>query len=225
MIYQDATASLDPLMSVGRQIAEALPPDIPRRARRTAAEQLIAQVGIPQPRTRFDCYPHELSGGMNQRIAIAIALAGRPAVLLADEPTTALDVTVQARILDLLLEVQQTTSLAILFVTHDLGVVARIADDVSVMYCGEIVESGPVTDLFAAPAHPYSRGLVDCLPRFSRRADRLDAIPGVVPPIHARPAGCRFAPRCARADDTCQALRPQLERKGGAGEVACFSPF
>ncbi|WP_157020059.1 ABC transporter ATP-binding protein [Mesorhizobium xinjiangense] len=225
MIYQDATASLDPLMTVGRQIVEALPADVPRRARRAEAEDLIAQVGIPHARARFESYPHELSGGMNQRIAIAIALAARPSVLLADEPTTALDVTVQARILDLMLEFQQSTGLAILFVTHDLGVVAQIAHDVSVMYCGEIVESGPVTDLFAAPRHPYSRGLVECLPRLSRQTERLESIAGIVPPLQARPTGCRFASRCTRADDLCSTQRPCLERRGNTGAVACFNPL
>ncbi|WP_218822854.1 ABC transporter ATP-binding protein [Tistlia consotensis] len=224
MIYQDATASLDPVMTVGRQIAEALPPDLPARARRREAEALIAQVGLSNPRARFGAYPHELSGGMNQRIAIAMALAGRPRVLLADEPTTALDVTVQAQILDLLLAVQNSTGAALLFVTHDLGVVAQIADRVSVMYCGSIVERAPVATLFAAPRHPYTRGLIDSLPQISRPAARLASIPGRVPAIGARPPGCRFRPRCDRALARCGREAPVLDGTGPRGAVACFNP-
>ena len=225
MIYQDATASLDPLMTVGRQIAEALPADVPRHARRREAEELIAQVGIAKPRERYDSYPHEFSGGMNQRIAIAMALAGRPKALLADEPTTALDVTIQAQILDLLLDLQAETGLALLFVTHDLGIVMQIGDSVSVMYCGRIVEHGLASELLIRPQHPYTRDLMACRPTLIDADRRLASIPGSVPPIGARPAGCSFEPRCRRAIERCRTDRPDL-RGGHRGDaVACFNPL
>ncbi|MEZ5764945.1 MAG: ABC transporter ATP-binding protein [Xanthobacteraceae bacterium] len=212
-----------PLMTVGQQIAECAARR--RRARRREAEELIAQVGIAKPRERYDSYPHEFSGGMNQRIAIAMALAGRPKALLADEPTTALDVTIQAQILDLLLDLQAETGLALLFVTHDLGIVMQIGDSVSVMYCGRIVEHGLASELLIRPQHPYTRDLMACRPTLIDADRRLASIPGSVPPIGARPASCSFEPRCRRAIERCRTDRPDL-RGGHRGDaVACFNPL
>jgi oligopeptide/dipeptide ABC transporter ATP-binding protein len=227
MIYQDSTASLNPVRRVGDQIAEPLRvhAGLSKAAARQEALRLIDAVGIPDPRRRYDAYPHELSGGTNQRIAIARALACRPEVLLADEPTTALDVTVQAQILDLLAQVQREAGLTLLLVTHDLGVVAEIATDMAVMYAGRIVETGPTTIIFENPAHPYTAALLACLPTIGETAGPLAGIPGVVPPLGQRPVGCGFAPRCHRAADRCCNERPALVSHGAATTVACHFPL
>ncbi|MBN8290989.1 ABC transporter ATP-binding protein [Rhodobacter sp. NTK016B] len=219
MIYQDATAALNPIQRIGPQVAEAMPRGTKRKAETL---RLLARVGLPDPAAIARRYPHELSGGMNQRVTIAMALAARPSVLIADEPTTALDVSVQAQILTLLREVQDETGAALLFITHDLSVVAEIGDSLSVMYAGRIVETGPVARLFDAPRHPYTAALMACRPRLApRNAGGFAGIPGRVPPVGARPAGCGFAPRCAHASSACHATRPVLDDDG----VACLHPL
>jgi oligopeptide/dipeptide ABC transporter ATP-binding protein len=227
MIYQDSTASLNPVLRVGEQIAEPLEVHfgLSAAAARQEALRFIDAVGIPDARRRFNAYPHELSGGTNQRVAIARALACRSEVLLADEPTTALDVTVQAQILDLLAQVQREAGLSLLLVTHDLGVVAEIAKDMAVMYAGRIVEAGPVEILFSSPAHPYTAALLACLPSMGEIEGPLAAIPGVVPPLGQRPAGCGFAPRCSRAGDLCRQKRPELRADRLGTMVACHFPL
>jgi len=227
MIYQDSTASLNPVLKVGEQIAEPLRVHfgLSEQAAQKEAMRLIDAVGIADAKRRYHAYPHELSGGTNQRIAIARALACRAEVLLADEPTTALDVTVQAQILDLLAEVQREAGLSVLLVTHDLGVVAEIASDMAVMYAGRIVESGPVSRLFDAPSHPYTEALLACLPTLGEVEGPLAAIPGVVPPLGRRPDGCGFAPRCPRGRDICRAERPPLAGIAGGALVVCHFPL
>lgn len=215
MIFQEAMTSLNPVMSVARQIGEAvLLHDVEHRGRvRPRCIELLNAVGIPEPGRRMDQYPHQLSGGMKQRVMIAMALAGRPKLLIADEPTTALDVTIQAQVLDLLKGLQRKTGMAVLLITHDLGVVAEVADRVAVMYAGQIVEASTVADLFAAPAHPYTRKLFRALPTAAKRARRLDMIPGIVPPLNRRFKGCRFAERCAAEQPICRASLPPWKHR------------
>lgn len=227
MIFQDATASLNPVLSIGAQVAEPLRTHagLSHDAARAEALRLMQRVGIADAPRRMRAYPHELSGGTNQRVAIARALACRPAVLLADEPTTALDVTVQAQILDLLAEIQAETDLAILFVTHDLGVVAEIGADMAVMYAGRIVERGPVGQIFARPQHPYTAALLASRPTLATGHAPLAAIRGSVPPLGARTEGCNFAPRCDRARERCRAVSPVLLPASGDGLVSCHFPI
>jgi len=227
MVFQEPMTSLNPIMSIGRQIDEPLIRHLglTPRAARARTQDLLATVGIPRPAQAAALYPHMLSGGMRQRAMIAIALACRPAVLVADEPTTALDVTIQAQILELLEQLQRDMGTAILLITHDLAVIAETAHRVAVMYAGRIVETGPVETLFAAPLHPYTRGLLRSIPRIVRNpAPELPEIPGVVPAPGELPAGCAFAPRCAFADETCRRVRPDLKVFTGGRQAACWKP-
>ena len=226
MIFQEPMSSLNPCFTIGYQIAEALAAHEGggRRARRTRTIELLTEVGLPSPAGRLRAFPHQLSGGMNQRVMIAMAIACRPRLLIADEPTTALDVTIQAQILDLLVALQKETGMALVLITHDMGVIAETAERVSVMYAGQQVETRPVDGLFRAPRHPYSQALLDALPERNIGSDRLPTIAGVVPGAGDRPAGCLFHPRCAHARDNCRTAAPPVERDAG-GAVRCFYPL
>ncbi len=231
-IFQEPSASLNPVFRVGDQIAETIALHRPEiRDRREAVVQLLTDVGIPEPARRASAYPHELSGGMQQRVMIALALAGNPALLIADEPTTALDVTIQAQILELLTTLAVSRQMGILLVTHNLGIVAQVADRVAVMYAGCVVESAPKRQLLEHPVHPYTRALLRAVPRLHARTERLETIPGQVPTPEHFPAGCRFATRCAVAAtlppgdrEHCFNRRPPDERFGPGHSACCFFP-
>jgi oligopeptide/dipeptide ABC transporter ATP-binding protein len=226
MIFQDPTGSLNPVRTIGWQVAEAfvLRAGLSRAAAERRAVELLELVGIPEPQRRARAYPHELSGGMNQRAMIAMAVAGDPSLLICDEATTALDVTIQAQILDLLRRLQRELAMAIVFVTHDLATVAQMADEVAVMYAGRVVEHAPLRPLFKTPRHPYTHGLLASLPGVDDAGGRLATIPGTVPPLWAMPEGCRFAPRCGRASARCRAEAPALAPLDQATRAACFHP-
>ena len=226
MIFQEPMTSLNPLFTVGEQIGEGvrLHQGLGRAQARQRALELLQQVGIPAPESRVDGYPHQLSGGMRQRVMIAMALACNPALLIADEPTTALDVTIQAQILELLARLQRERGMAVMLITHDLGVVAETCEQVLVMYAGRVVERAPVGPLFARPAHPYTAGLLRSIPRLEGGQQRLATIPGLVPSLRERPTGCRFRARCERALEVCARVDPPLEPKRDGQLAACHNP-
>jgi peptide/nickel transport system ATP-binding protein len=231
MIFQEPMTSLNPVMTIGKQISEALilHRNMDKKAAWKRSVEMLDLVKIPEPVQRAKEYPHQLSGGMRQRAMIAMALACNPKVLIADEPTTALDVTIQAQILELILELQREFGAAVILITHDLGVVAETARRVIVMYAGRKVEEAEVGELFARPMHPYTVGLMASIPRLDLlrgadrvEADRLQEIPGIVPPLFALPEGCAFAPRCPKADDLCRRERPSYEQKQPGHWAACW---
>jgi len=224
MIFQEPMTSLNPVFTIGYQICEAI--ELHQRKRGRAARELAAEmlrkVGMSNPEQRLDAYPHQLSGGMKQRAMIAMALVCRPALLIADEPTTALDVTIQAQILDLIRGLQAELGMATLLITHNLGVVAEMARRVAVMYAGRVVEEAGVEDLFASPKHPYTAGLFRSLPNLSGPRQRLEVIPGSVPSLFEMPAGCRFCPRCPLAQERCRREYPPFEEKAPGHRSACW---
>jgi oligopeptide/dipeptide ABC transporter ATP-binding protein len=223
MIFQEPMTSLNPVYTVGSQIIEAirLHRRMSRRAAKARAIELLDLVGIPAPSERIDSYPHTLSGGMRQRAMIAMALACEPRLLIADEPTTALDVTIQAQILDLLRSLQAELGMSIIFISHDLGVMAEFTHEIAVMYAGKIVEQAKTDALFDSPRHPYTRGLLQSLPSQRNRGQRLPTIPGIVPDLRTLPSGCRFQDRCGLVTDACRTEEPSLQRVAEA-DVACF---
>ncbi|GAB1477683.1 ABC transporter ATP-binding protein [Paracoccaceae bacterium] len=226
MIFQEPMTSLNPVHTIGHQISEVVVrhEGLSRRAAHDRAVEMLKLVGIPEPRRRADNYPHQMSGGMRQRAMIAMALACQPSLLIADEPTTALDVTIQAQILDLLKTLQEKLGMAIVFITHDLGVVAEVAERVVVMYAGQVVETGSVEDIFERPRMPYTAGLMNSIPRLGSSLNkvRLEAIPGQVPSLSRLPAGCRFSTRCAYAQPTCASVMPTLDPVMPGREVRCL---
>ncbi|MDR3436006.1 ABC transporter ATP-binding protein [Telmatospirillum sp.] len=226
MVFQEPLLAFDPVYTVGKQIAEAIRrhTGIDASAARTEAIRLLDRVQIPQAAERFQAYPHEMSGGMRQRAMIALALSCRPKLLLADEPTTALDATVQIQILLLLRELQREMGLSIIFVTHDIGVAVEISDRVAVMYAGRIIEQGPIAEIISAPAHPYTQGLLSSTVTQGMRGTRLEAIPGAPPDLAALPPGCAFAARCRYAGADCVESVPDTGADAGR-EVACFHPL
>ena len=226
MIFQEPMTSLNPVFTCGFQIDEAVirHQGLNRDAARVKTVDMLKRVGIPDPEGRANEYPHQLSGGMRQRVMIAMALSCNPDLLIADEPTTALDVTIQAQILELLEALQREFGMAVLMITHDLGVIAGVADRVAVMYAGKIVEASDVEHIFADPRHPYTQGLLESIPKLTERKDRLSVIPGTVPDATQFPSGCRFSPRCARAEAVCHESEPPLLRIDVDSEhtVACW---
>jgi oligopeptide/dipeptide ABC transporter ATP-binding protein len=218
MIFQEPMTSLNPVFTIGNQLIEAidLHQDLTKKECREKAIEMLKLVGIPSPETRIDDYPHQLSGGMRQRVMIGMALSCNPQVLIADEPTTALDVTIQAQILDLLKELQDRVGMAIILITHDLGVVAEVCDDVMVMYAGRVAEQGKVEEIFRNPKHPYTKGLLNSIPTLSKdptgkaKKKRLETIPGIVPNLLELPVGCRFQERCSYVIDDCRKAEPEL---------------
>ncbi len=227
MIFQEPMTSLNPCFTVGYQIGEALKihQKGSRLERRERTIELLDQVGIPDPRKRVTNFPHQLSGGMNQRVMIAMAIACQPKLLIADEPTTALDVTIQAQILDLLLSLQESTGMALILITHDMGVIAETVRRVNVMYAGQVVEEQQAHILFKQPSHPYTSALLEALPERCQDARRLPTIPGVVPGPYDRPEGCLFHPRCEYSEGKCLQQIPELSSDSSEGQVRCWHPI
>ena len=226
MIFQDPMTSLNPAYTVGFQIMEALKTHEggTKKARKDRTLELLRLVGIPDPESRIDVYPHQLSGGMSQRVMIAMAIACRPKLLIADEPTTALDVTIQAQIMELLLELQKKECMSLILITHDLALVAEAADRIIVMYAGQIVEEGTAKDIFREPKHPYTQALLRSLPEFAEGKSHLESLQGVVPGKYDRPTGCLLNPRCPYATEYCRQVEPQLHHIGSR-KVKCHTPL
>ena len=228
MIFQDASTALNPTMRVGDQISETMERHLGMNWSEAAlhATEILDRVGIPAAEQRLNDYPHQFSGGMRQRVMIAIAICCNPDLLIADEPTTALDVTIQAQLLDLILELKEDVGKSVLWITHDLGVVAELCDRVMVMYAGQVVEEAAVEELFLRPRHPYTAGLLDSMPTLEeRRQESLKTIEGMPPNMARMPTGCAFHPRCVYASERCMEEAPMLERAGGDGLVACWHPL
>jgi len=224
MVFQEPMSALNPVQRIGRQLSESflLHQDISPREALERSVEVLAKVGIPSPELRINEYPHQLSGGMRQRVVIAMALSCRPALVIADEPTTALDVTIQAQILELMQSLQAEMGMSVILITHDLGVIAETCDEVLVMYAGRVAEFGPVEDIFGRPSHPYTRGLLQSIPRLEHpRKSRLRTIEGMVPGLADLPAGCRFNNRCPHRADRCTGEAPALEPVSGSHAVAC----
>lgn len=229
MIFQEPMTSLNPVYTCGNQIAEAIAIHYPKLTKpeiKARAIEMLRKVGIPAPEKRYDEYPHQLSGGMRQRVMIAMAISCNPQLLIADEPTTALDVTIQAQILDLMRNLQKDFGAGMILITHDLGVVAEMCQDVVVMYAGKVVEYGTVEDIFYRPKHPYTRGLLDSIPHFEtgHKLEELKTIKGMVPSLLKLPQGCRFQDRCPNVQSDCRQTEPKLESKGGTQYAACYHP-
>lgn len=222
-IFQDPLTSLNPLYTIGHQLTETIQThlQLSHRQARNRAIELLAATGIPAPADRINHYPHQFSGGMRQRVVIALALAAEPRLVVADEPTTALDVSIQAQIIDLLKKLCKELNTSIMLITHDMGVIAETAHRVAVMYAGRIIETGPVQQVIQQPLHPYTAGLMRSIPDISRNLEQLEQIPGSMPRLDAIPAGCAFHPRCAYVMDICRAKRPELESRGSR-QVACW---
>jgi len=227
MVFQDPMTSLNPLHTVGRQMDEVLRlhSDLDKVARHAACVAMLESVGISRAAERLRAYPHQFSGGMRQRVVIAIAMLARPKLIIADEPTTALDVTIQSQILKLMRAQIAESGAAMILITHDLAVVAEMADHITVLYCGNVVERGRTRDLIEAPAHPYTRGLIDSIPDTTQRLDRLSQIPGSVPDIRNLPQGCNFRDRCPRAQAFCAEIEPELTRQHTSLMAACHFPL
>ncbi|WP_372674384.1 ABC transporter ATP-binding protein [Aquicoccus sp.] len=227
MVFQDPMTSLNPLHSVGRQMDEVLRlhSDLDAQARHAACVEMLESVGISRATERLRAYPHQFSGGMRQRVVIAIALLARPRLIIADEPTTALDVTIQSQILKLMRRQIAEKGASMILVTHDLAVVSEMADRITVLYCGNVVERGRARELIEAPAHPYTRGLIDSIPDPSNRHERLKQIPGTVPDIRNLPQGCNFRDRCPRAQTLCAEIEPKLSAQRGSLSAACHFPL
>jgi len=223
-VFQDPLTSLNPLYTIGRQLVETISThlELGERAARSRALELLSEVGIPAPERRIDSYPHEFSGGMRQRVVIALALAANPRLLIADEPTTALDVSIQAQIIALLKRLCREHGTAVMLVTHDMGVIAETADRVAVMYAGRIAEIGPVRDVIQVPRHPYTEGLMGSIPTMAERRDRLVQIEGAMPRLTEIPPGCAFGPRCPKVFARCGRERPQLMATTGSSRAACW---
>lgn len=227
MIFQEPMTSLNPVYTIGNQIMEAiiLHQKVGKREARERAIEMLKAVGIPSPEQRIDEYPHQLSGGMRQRAMIAMALSCNPHLLIADEPTTALDVTIQAQILDLMRKLQSEFHMALMMITHNLGVIAEMADDVVIMYMGKVVEEAPVKDIYHNPTHPYTIGLMESIPALTRKKERLKPIKGMVPDPYNLPKGCPFEPRCPEAMEICREQMPELKEVRPKHRVACWARF